>query len=120
MNRIKIKKIKSLIAQSGIAGLLATSLMIPLQMRGDDSAFLFQEELLKETRQGYCMQLFHDVPIIKLVRFVSAGFSEENFAVEAAKISISTYAFNRKIRQFDASCPSANPIAQNTRSFSGA
>src|SRR5690348_13328832 len=79
MNRIKIKKIKSLIARGGIAGLLATSLMIPLQMRGDDGAFLFQEELLKQDAdgQGYCIN-FHDVPIIEFVRFVSR-ISEENF-----------------------------------------
>jgi type III secretion protein C len=78
MITLKIKKIKSLIARGGIAGLLLSSLTIPLHVRGDNE-FDFQDNLVKSEidAQGYCIN-FHDVPIIEFVRFVSR-ISEENF-----------------------------------------
>jgi type II secretory pathway component GspD/PulD (secretin) len=92
MNRLKIKKIKSLIAHGGYAGLLLSSLTISLPIRGDD-AFDFQEKFMNNDEdEGYCIN-FHDVPAIEFVRFVSR-ISEENFIYNSKdlnfNISLST------------------------------
>lgn len=82
MIRIKVKKIKSLIARGGLAGLLVSSLIMPMHaLQGDDEYDSPENYMKKEGDEGYCIN-FHDVPIIEFVRFVSR-ISEENFIFDS-------------------------------------
>jgi type II secretory pathway component GspD/PulD (secretin) len=83
MNRFKRKKIKSLIARGGLAGLLVSSLTFPLKTQGEE-VFDFSEQNIVDT-EGYCIN-FHDVPIIEFVRFVSK-ISEENFIYNSKELN---------------------------------
>src|SRR5579862_5528910 len=93
MISVKIKKIKTLIVRGGCAGLLLSSLVIPLQTRGDEELDIQENFLKKDTEDlGYFIN-FHDVPIIEFVRFVSR-ISEENFIFDSRdldfNVSLST------------------------------
>ncbi|HEY2809775.1 MAG TPA: hypothetical protein VGJ00_00055 [Rhabdochlamydiaceae bacterium] len=82
MISVKAKKVKNLIFNSCVTGLLVSSLAIPFPLRGNEE-FLEEEIYFEknEDSQGYCIN-FQDVPIIEFVRFVSR-ISEENFLFDS-------------------------------------